>query len=90
MIEGAGAPARISIDAWERCYVDSGKVEIEKWTNGDPKGGWWVDYVQIVSKKNRLLLEKTLFGDKRAKARLREMGLLYWEHRGRTVLERQA
>ncbi len=70
--------------------MDSGQVEIEKWTNGDPKEQWWASYVQDVSDMNRLLMEKALFGDKRAKAELREMGLLYWEHRGRIVLERQA
>ncbi len=41
-----------------------------------------------VQQDYRKLLQRARRGDASAKKRLREMGLLYWEHRGRVILGR--
>lgn len=43
--------------------------------------------IQDLQQKNLLLLKRAKRGDRTAKKKLRNMGLLYWEHKGRVILK---
>ena len=42
--------------------------------------------IQNLQQKNLLLLKRAKRGDRTAKKKLRNVGLLYWEHKGRVIL----
>ncbi|MFQ5962196.1 MAG: hypothetical protein ACE5MG_12450, partial [Candidatus Methylomirabilales bacterium] len=44
--------------------------------------------IQDFKEKNLKLLKRAKRGDRTAKKKLRNMGLLYWEHHGRVIVKR--
>jgi len=44
--------------------------------------------IQNLQQKNLLLLKRAKRGDRTAKKKLRNVGLLYWEHKGRVILKK--
>jgi len=44
--------------------------------------------VQNLKEKNLKILKRAKRGDDTAKTKLRNMGLLYWEHSGRVIVKR--